>query len=216
MNEKIKPLIGLLGGAFDPIHNGHLYIAEQAIEQLGLDEVQFIPCHISAYHKHSTASPTERLRMIELAIQNNPNFSVNDIELKRSGISYTIDTLKALKNSKSTLCFIIGFDSLLRLNQWREWQDIVRYCHLIVVNRSNYHPNQLNTDVKKFHEKHYTTDIRQIQKTQTGFIYHLTNKPCDISSSNVRNLLQKNNDNQKIPQSVKAYIKANHLYATLP
>lgn len=216
MTEKIKPMVGLLGGAFDPVHNGHLFIAEQAIKQLELTEVQFIPCHISAYQKNPTANPMERLKMLQLATQYHPNFSVNDIELKRSGVSYSIDTLKALENSKNTLCFIIGFDSLLRFSEWREWQDIIQHCHLIVVNRPNHCANQLNSDVKKFHDRHYTKDIKQLQQMQAGFIYHLAIKPCEISSSTVRHSLQKNNDSQQIPQSVKTYIKANHLYPMRP
>jgi len=130
-------LIGLLGGTFDPIHKGHINIATALMQQLDFAQVQFIPCQRSPHREQPIASAEDRLAMIKLAIEPYDRFTVNTIEIKKPGPSYTIDTLRSIhaEQPNKALCFILAMDAFAHFNQWRQWQEILNHCHLIVVNR---------------------------------------------------------------------------------
>ena len=130
--------IGLLGGTFDPIHNGHLAIAAAEQQQQQLDQVQFIPCPTPPHRQTPSASIEHRINMIKLAIADQPQFQLNELELQRSGPSYTIDTLIALAKPNQCLYFIMGADNYLKFEQWHRWQEIPQYCQLLVYNRPGY------------------------------------------------------------------------------
>ena len=132
--------IGILGGSFNPIHNGHIFMAQAAIKALGLDQVVFVPAHCSP-HKQSRldlASAQDRLAMVRLAIRGHTKFSVSDVEIKRGGVSYTVDTLKYFRRRypKADLFFIIGEDSSKRLSEWKDFDTISSLASFIAVNRS--------------------------------------------------------------------------------
>jgi len=131
--------IGLFGGTFDPVHVGHLIIAQSVLEQLSLDTVLFIP---SAHPPHKRAdimfSPEERFSMLARAVQGNPHFRVSDIEMNRRGPSYTIDTIRQIKSTMSgdtALSFIIGRDNLFEISTWKEPRAIIGECRIIVADR---------------------------------------------------------------------------------
>ena len=131
--------IGLFGGTFDPVHAGHLIIAQSVLEELGLDTVLFIP---SAHPPHKQSdimfSPEERFSMLARAIQGNPRFRVSDIEMNRQGPSYTIDTIREIKSTLSAdtaLSFIIGRDNLFEISAWKEPFAIIGECRIIVAER---------------------------------------------------------------------------------
>ena len=134
--------IGIFGGTFNPIHLGHLIVAEEIRERMQLDKILFIP---SARPPHKDSSkiinPIHRYKMTGLAIEDNPYFDISDIELKRAGKSYTIDTIRQLKNSiygKHELYLIIGGDSFLDINKWYKPEQIVRECHVIATTRPGF------------------------------------------------------------------------------
>ena len=131
--------IGLFGGTFDPVHAGHLIIAQSVLEELGLDTVLFIP---SAHPPHKQSdimfSPEERFSMLARAIQGNPRFRVSDIEMNRQGPSYTIDTIREIKSTLSAdtaLSFIIGRDNIFEISAWKEPLAIIGECRIIVADR---------------------------------------------------------------------------------
>ncbi len=131
--------IGLFGGTFDPVHIGHLIVAQSVLEQLGLDTVLFIP---SAHPPHKRTdimfSPEERFSMLALAIQGNPHFHISDIEMNRRGPSYTIDTIRQIKSTMSgdtSLSFIIGRDNLFDISTWKEPRAIIEECRIIIADR---------------------------------------------------------------------------------
>ncbi|NLF38296.1 nicotinate (nicotinamide) nucleotide adenylyltransferase [bacterium] len=133
--------IGILGGTFDPVHTAHLAIAEQAVRQLGLDRVLFIPAWI-APHKGQNRAATERtkhrLAMLRLAVKGNAAFAVSDIEVARGGTSYTIDTLRALRAAKgpdAEFSLLIGADNFAQFDTWREAGEIPRLCSIAVYAR---------------------------------------------------------------------------------
>ena len=130
--------IGILGGSFNPIHNGHLLMAELARDKMRLDKVIFMPAHCSP-HKTRKHLPDggHRLSMVKLAIKGNADFTAGDLELKRAGISYTIDTLKALRlrYPKAQLFWIIGEDNIAGLRTWKDFSAIIRLASFIAVSR---------------------------------------------------------------------------------
>lgn len=136
--------IGLLGGVFNPIHNGHLFLASQAREKFSLERVIFIP---SAYPPHkedcSLVDATHRYIMATLATLDNDDFVVSDIEIHRGGRSYTIDTLKEIKKiygPETTIYFITGYDAISELNTWKEVEKLLELCVFIFATRPGYEP----------------------------------------------------------------------------
>ena len=131
--------VGLLGGSFNPIHNGHLAIAQHVQERLQLSRVLFIPTGDPPHKRDGTLAPANvRLEMVRLAIADNPLFTVSDIELQRTGKSYSIDTIRALQQQygpSTELFFIIGLDAFLDFPTWREPKELLRICHFVIVPR---------------------------------------------------------------------------------
>ncbi|NWL86964.1 MULTISPECIES: nicotinate-nucleotide adenylyltransferase [unclassified Paenibacillus] len=129
--------VGIMGGAFDPIHLGHLLAAEAAREQYALDEVWFMPSHIPPHKSKSGVSGEERLEMVAAAIRNHADFKTLDIELKRGGVSYTIDTIRELKQLHPELdfYFIIGADMVNYLPKWEGIEELASMLHFIGLQR---------------------------------------------------------------------------------
>jgi nicotinate-nucleotide adenylyltransferase len=130
--------VGILGGTFDPVHTGHLLLAEQARDQLALDEVLFIPAGEPWRKGHRAITPGEhRLTMLRLAIEGHDGFGMSDIELRREGPTYTADTLESLASERldDAFWFILGADALADLPNWREPERIVRHAMLAVAPR---------------------------------------------------------------------------------
>ena len=134
--------LGIMGGTFDPIHIGHLACAEQAREAFGLDAVVFVPAGNPVFKKDRAVTPAEqRLEMCRLAVADNPSFDVSAIEIERGGDTYTVDTLRQLREHYSEnveLWFITGADAVLHIMQWRESRAIADLARLIAVTRPGY------------------------------------------------------------------------------
>jgi nicotinate-nucleotide adenylyltransferase len=134
-------LFGIIGGTFDPIHYGHLVLAEKAREAFGLAKVVFVPAAIPPHKIGEVATAAvNRLRMVELAIASNPYFEVSRVELEREGPSYSIDTIRELKGRGygDEAAFIMGFDSLLELNTWKNYQEFLSETKIITAFRPGY------------------------------------------------------------------------------
>ena len=133
--------IGIFGGTFDPPHKGHIAIAEQAKKQLGLDFVYFVPAYIPPHkQQHSSSSAKHRMNMLQLAVSGNKEFIVSSIELRRRGISYTIDSLKAFRRRfpNAEMVLIIGADNLLQFHSWKSPKTILQLALLAVYKRKGY------------------------------------------------------------------------------
>lgn len=133
--------IGILGGTFNPIHIGHLILAEEAREKLGLDKIIFVPAYLPPHKDNGEIADAGcRFEMIKIAIKDNPNFFVSDIEIKRSGRSYTIDTLRQLKKKygHDELYFIIGSDLLKYLDEWKDLGQIAEMVKFVAATRPGY------------------------------------------------------------------------------
>ena len=135
-----KPAIGLLGGTFDPVHNGHIHLARSVYNALQLQELRLIPCNQPLLRSAASATAQQRLRMVQLALADDPGLIADDRELQRGGYSYTIDTLRLVRKeqAKTPLCLIVGMDQFVHFEQWRSWQQIAELAHIIVPTRAGY------------------------------------------------------------------------------
>mgnify|MGYP006095980463 FL=1 len=136
----------LFGGTFDPPHIGHLLIAQTVFEEERFDKILFIPAY-NPPHKGNITPIKNRLEMLEIAIQGNPNFEISDLEIKRKGVSYTIDTILALKKTldenKDKLFYLIGSDSLIELSSWKSPDVLLKACQVIVAIRPGFRPSDI-------------------------------------------------------------------------
>lgn len=133
-----KKRIGILGGSFNPIHHGHLLMAEIARQKMDLDQVIFMPAYCSPFKSNvPLASPQDRLNMVSLAIADHHYFSVSDLELNRQGISYTIDTLRTIRDvcPSAELFWIVGHDHVPGLKKWKYFSEIIAMASFVAVSR---------------------------------------------------------------------------------
>ncbi len=212
-------MIGILGGTFNPVHNGHLYLAERLIKELDLDEIRFVPSFSPPHKSNYLASPQDRLAMVQLAIQNHAGFKLDEREIVRGGTSYTIDTLQSLRidlGMKSSLCWILGSDAFQHLDSWHCWRDLLEYCHLLIVNRPN-NPflGTLSSELRRMKDRHLASSLDQLKSSPSGFIGQLEIDALDISSTEIRNAIKANRTTDGwLPPNIIDYIKTRNLYSS--
>jgi len=209
--------IGLFGGAFDPVHKAHIEIAENTYKLLNLNKIIFIPTGISASNKNLT-DYNHRLAMLNLVCVNK-KFEVSDIEIikgiNNKEISYTVNTLKYLfDNNNATYFFILGSDALSGISDWYKWKDIIKYSHLIFVERQgSLLKNIFSEEITNFINKHKVLDIEDLKQERSGLIYEVKMNFMDISSTAVVDSNIKNSDIKSlVPKVVEKYIKKHQLY----
>lgn len=200
--------IGIMGGTFNPIHYGHLFMAEQACEQVGLDKVLFMPSNNPPHKDNGVIISNEhRSTMVELSIEGNPHFELSTMELDRKGITYTADTLRILVNEHPNMeyYFIIGADSFFNLNKWREPESIFKLCTLLVFERDLVYKD------KMLEHYNYLSSIYPNIK-----VIFLSMPTIQISSENIRERI---NDNLSIryyvSDKVLTYISEHKLYTNV-
>ncbi len=206
--------IGLLGGTFDPIHLGHVHIAEQLREKIPLEHIQFIPCGQPPHRKPPMANPHDRLTMVKLAIADKPHLTVNDIESTRPGPSYTLDTVKALRTifPNRSLCFILATDEFAHFNEWHKPQEILKYCHLIIVNRN---PSEIpKADwVQRLFQAHQVFHPEALLQNLSGKIFVQEIPFLPISATEIREQLRQGKTPKKeLHEGVLTYIQKQGLY----
>lgn len=184
-----KPM-GILGGTFDPVHHGHLRLALELYERLNLAEVRLIPTARSPLRAPPIANGAQRLEMIQAAIANVSGLTVDDRELRREGISYTVDTLRSLREeySQRPLGLILGMDAFISLPQWHQWELLTIYAHLLVVHR----PGQRLPTAHRmydFLQAHRTYDVHELQSQPAGLIFMAEIPALTISASQIRALI---------------------------
>ena len=215
--------IGILGGTFNPVHLGHLRIAEEVRETLSLDKVIFIPCY-DPPHKNEAdiASAEARMQMLELAVSDNPFFETSDMELKRGGKSYSIETLTRLREEygeSDELLFIIGMDSYAEVGIWKSYARLFEIADFVVVRRPRVSDQKeeasplelLPVDIR---DKFCYDSQKNIAAHRSGKrTYFLETTMLDISSTGLRNcLLQGKSVKYLVPFVVEKFIKEKGLY----
>lgn len=197
--------VGVIGGTFDPIHFGHLILAEQARDGAGLEKVIFMPAKMSPYKiNRQCASEQHRYKMIALAIDGNEGFEVSDMELCGSEISYTIHTLEALQNQlgkEYQLHFICGTDAFLGMGGWRKIDELLRKFPLIIGARPRYKDKSRDELIRHF-EAEYGARIQTVHMPK-----------IDISSSDIKQRIRERRSiRYLLPEKVADYIESNNLY----
>src|SRR5450756_729228 len=187
--------LGIFGGSFDPVHLGHLLVAQAAVEELGLDRLFFIPAAQSPFKpENKPASAAGRLQLLRLALAGKTNYEIDGQEIRRGGVSYTVDTLRdyAKRFPGAELFYLIGADNAAKLNEWREAQELARLAHFVVVPR----PGGAVA--------HFPAPFRG--RSLKGF-------PFGVSSSQIRARVQKGLPiDHLVPAAVAGAIRAAGLY----
>jgi nicotinate-nucleotide adenylyltransferase len=186
--------VGIFGGTFDPIHNGHLITAQYVLEERKLDNIIFMPNNVSP-HKIGikSASTADRLEMLKLAVEPNPAFKYSTYEIEKGDVSYTVNTLRDLKSEYENIELIIGLDNLLVFDEWYEPDEIAELAQLIVLKRES----ELSNEPNRFFE-----------------IAKLINTPViEISSTEIRQRVERKLPiDFLVPEKVKEYILDKKLY----
>jgi nicotinate-nucleotide adenylyltransferase len=196
--------IGILGGTFDPPHWGHIIIAEDLCERFSLDRMLLVPA-FRAPHKRDRAgsSPSQRLAMLRAAVKGRGRLGVSDIEIRRGGVSYTIDTIRALSKPGVRLVFFAGTDSIAFLPKWREIDSLVRECTFVLMKRPGFDMKKLDAIKGRLKPATFRAIIsRAIEVRQ-----------IDISSTEIRRRAQRGlNVSHLVPPPVTRYIEKHQLY----
>ena len=187
--------VGIFGGTFDPIHLGHLITAQSVREIRNLDKIIFIPAFISPHKSEvKTSSPEDRLNMIKLSVNDISFFDYSDMEIKKGGVSYTVDTLRELKKQYEELEFIIGYDNIFSFHTWKDPDEILKLAKIIVLKRKSSHP-------PPFKDEYY----RQAVFVETRGI--------EISATDIRERVKNEMPiNFLVPLNVMEYIYNHKLY----
>jgi nicotinate-nucleotide adenylyltransferase len=215
--------IGLLGGTFDPVHNGHLAVANHVMQALKLASIWFIPAS-QPPHKdghddgRKISSFAHRRAMLERAISDYPAYVVSDIEAKRSAPSYSIDTIKILlqqRRPQADLYFIIGADAFLEINTWKQYKELPSLVSFVIISRPGYPPDKVGEVISSSFSNYTYNSTQQIWSAQQckGLFILQHMEPVPISSTEIRKKVRRGEDIAGlVPEAVEAYIKKHNLY----
>lgn len=199
----IRP-IGILGGTFDPVHLGHLRAAEVARERLGLAGVLFIPNHIPPHKPGQVVTAAaDRLAMLELAITGHPEYAIHELELHRTGPSYSYDTVQILRHEHPDwqFYFILGADGFVDLRTWHRWQELLQLCFFAIVSRPGYDRQRVEAM------------LAEIGPELAEQVVYLEAPGVDVASSRIRELASRGEPlTGLVPEAVAAYIYERGLY----
>ena len=198
--------IGLMGGTFNPIHQGHLIISEYIRVRFPLDKIIFIPSGTPPHKEElKTVSAEHRYNMVSLAIETNPYFNISSVEVNRKGKSYTVDTITELKKlyPMEDLYFIVGADTIYEFTKWKDYENLLRMTKFIVIGR-------YGLNVENNIEK-----IKELNQKYNAQILYMNGPLVDISSTDIRNRIsEKESIKYIVPEKVEEYINENRLYVS--
>lgn len=212
--------LGIFGGTFDPIHFGHLRLAQELAEGLALAEVRFIPAGVPPHRDNPSVSAVQRLDMVRLAIAGNDRFVLDEREILKQAPSYTVETLAELRRESDgtqPLCLLLGADAFLGLATWHRWQELFDFAHIAVAQRPGFSPmawedNMPEVLKKEFHRR-LQTSPQVLQDTPAGAVVMFSITALDISATYIRNAIKSGkNPRYLLPDRVLQYIQQNHLY----
>jgi nicotinate-nucleotide adenylyltransferase len=216
------PTLGILGGTFDPIHNGHVELAREVRGALSLAAVRLIPAGDPPHRAAPVATAAHRLEMVELAIEGIAGLEVDAREVDRIGRSYTIDTLESLRDESPhrPLALIVGADAFIGLPTWHRWRELFAVAHIVVVARPGVTIDEaLGDPLSGEWTRRNTKDPAALADARGGHIFVQAITPHPISASSIRNALVDGNTiavKGLLPPAVLAYIERNRLYRSRP
>jgi nicotinate-nucleotide adenylyltransferase len=211
----MQPL-GLFGGTFDPIHCGHLRTAFELWQELKLAEVRFVPTGNPAHREHLYANAQLRLQMVRAAIADQPGFLVDDREVRRSGVSYSVDTLAELRaeHPQASLCLLLGMDAFLGLPGWHRWRELLDLAHIVVAHRPGWRAPTMGP-LGEIMVDHGTGSVRELHERPAGCVYVHAVTQLEISSTELRALIVAGRDPRYlVPDPVRQIILETRCYAS--
>lgn len=212
-----KPVIGIFGGTFDPIHLGHVQCAMQVHQQCQLEHVRLMPCHLPPHRATPGVSAQQRAEMVQLAIARHPELQLETLELKQHRPSYTAISLQQLQQQypEYKLAFIMGMDAFNNFTHWHRWQAILHCADVIVCQRPQY--NELSAASQALLASHQVMDVTQLHQSQPGQILVLDNPLHPSSATELRRQLASQQTRPAgLAQSVWNYIQQHQLYRSTP
>ncbi len=215
-----KAPVGILGGTFDPIHNGHLRLAQEALEQCRLGAVRFIPSGTPPHRAAPLATAEQRLQMVRLAINVQPGFAVDEREAHRTDKCYSVDTFSALRaevGADLSLCLLLGSDAFLQLHTWHQWQHLFELTHIVVMQRPGKPVGNAIVQADEALRQQYQTRLapspQLLHESASGHIVVLDMPQLDISATDIRcRAVQNKNLSYLLPDTVAHYIHINKIY----
>ncbi len=210
--------VGILGGTFDPVHFGHLRLAEELAQQLALSEVRFIPSGKPWHRDKPAATPVQRMEMVRLAIAGNSRFVLDEREVRKNSPGYTVETLSELRQemgSVQPLCLLLGADAFLGLPSWHRWRDLFELAHVVVAYRPGFSLQQEQMDgmLREELEQRLSADAPGLQDLPCGRIMACPITPLAISATAIRTGIEAGRSPRYLlPQSVLDYIREHQLY----
>ena len=220
MSNSGSPLVGIFGGTFDPIHYGHLRIAEEIVETVGLQKMYFVPAGIPRLRHSPVASPQHRVEIVRLAIQKNPDFVLDEREIYRDSVSYSIDTAREFKQEfgeEVRLCLVLGADAFIKLSEWNNWKELFNLCHFIVSTRPGYTltliKELLSKELREECSQRWVSNTESLKKNASGLIFIASTTMLDISATTIRaHIAVGRSVRHLVPSVTVNYISENKLY----
>lgn len=216
-------LTGIYGGTFDPIHYGHLRIAEELVDILELNHLSFLPAGQPRLRLPPFVTGKHRVAMLQEAIRGNTRFSVDDREVRRPGDTYSVESLREIRqeyetNESVALCFVIGADAFIKLPYWYRWRELFELCHLIIVNRPGSdpirYPSDLPEELRNICQDRWVTMADELKNSPLGLIFTASTILLDISSTKIRNIIASGKSARYLlPEPVLNYIDEHGFYA---
>lgn len=210
----MRKCIGIFGGTFDPIHIGHLRMALEIKQQLQLDEMRLLPCYLPPHRPTPGASASQRVDMLEIALQGCTELRVDKRELQRDKPSYTYDTLHSLRaevGAQTSLCLSMGMDSFAALDSWYNWDQLVQLAHIVVVARPGWFLPESGAVADLLQS--CRADNEAITQKSAGAIVLLEQRLLPISATDIRAQIHTGHSPQfLVPDGVWNYIRSNGLY----
>jgi nicotinate-nucleotide adenylyltransferase len=221
MHKTGSRLTGIFGGTFDPIHYGHMRVAEEIAEMTRLEEMRIVPAAAPRLRFPPIASIQDRVAMVRLAIEDNPRFILDEREAKRRGASYSIDSLRELKRELGEsviLCFVLGADAFMKLPEWHSWRELFGLCHFIIAARPGHalitDPDVLPLALKEECAQRWVSDAGALEHVSCGLIFIAPTTLLDISATRIRACVAAGKSiRYLLPDATLDYIAANHLYS---
>jgi nicotinate-nucleotide adenylyltransferase len=207
--------IGLFGGTFDPIHNGHLRTAFELWQALRLAQVRFLPTGNPPHREAPLAATDLRLEMVHAAVEGNSAFVVDDRETRREGMSYTVDTLLDLRRdfADRSLCLLLGMDAFLAMPHWHRWHEVLDLAHVIVAHRPGWKA-PITGPLGEVMVDRGTGSVRDLHAAPAGRVYVHAVTQLEISSTEIRQLILSGSDlRYLVPEAVRAIILRTGCYA---
>ena len=211
--------IGILGGTFDPIHFGHLRLAEEMLELANLRQIRFIPTGIPPHRNAPQVSAQHRSAMVRLAITEQPAFVLDEREVERTVPCYTVDTLRELRaelGAAQPLCLLMGGDAFLQLHTWHEWEQLFGLAHIVVGYRPGFTLEERIHSATAELQRHYQQRLcaaNALSQQPCGGITELAIPKLEISATDIRRRVAENRTiRYLLPNAVADYIHQHHLY----